>query len=229
MINILVNSIMSNLFGEYGFKFLNQELILLPQKAIVWKNKKTLILSDLHLGKAGHFRKAGIPIPKDVHNNDLCHLTKMVQDFNLKKIIFLGDLFHSNYNDEWQEFINWTADFPNVEMILVKGNHDIMPEEIYTSSVLKVIPKELLIEPFLFTHEPVKDKSGNKKYTISGHIHPAFTLYGKGRQSLTLPCFYFGENQAILPAFGSFTGNYRIQASEGDKIFLVSDRKIILV
>ena len=44
------------------FNFLGQDLVLLPQKAIYWKQEKTLIAADVHMGKVGHFRKAGIAV-----------------------------------------------------------------------------------------------------------------------------------------------------------------------
>ncbi|MHB1176840.1 MAG: hypothetical protein ACYCZO_00750 [Daejeonella sp.] len=47
-----------------SFKFLDQTLLLLPEKAILGQEEKTLIIADIHLGKVGHFRKAGIGIPK---------------------------------------------------------------------------------------------------------------------------------------------------------------------
>lgn len=35
----------------------DQNLLLLPEKALFWEEEKGLIISDVHLGKAGHFRK----------------------------------------------------------------------------------------------------------------------------------------------------------------------------
>ena len=35
---------------------------LLPDGAVMWEATATLWLSDLHLGKAAHFRKHGVPI-----------------------------------------------------------------------------------------------------------------------------------------------------------------------
>ncbi len=48
------------------FNFLDQDLILLPQKAIYWKQQKALIAADVDLGKVGHFRKAGIAVHRDM-------------------------------------------------------------------------------------------------------------------------------------------------------------------
>ena len=110
------------------FYFLrDQTLVLLPEKAIFWKEKKKLIISDLHLGKAGHFRKAGIPIPQGIHRGDLERLETITRKYSPEEIIFLGDLFHSKWNREWQEFSVWRENNKVIKLQLVKGNHDIIP------------------------------------------------------------------------------------------------------
>lgn len=43
----------------------------LPQKALWIKDLETLLIADLHFGKAAHFRKSGIPIPEPIHAVDL--------------------------------------------------------------------------------------------------------------------------------------------------------------
>jgi hypothetical protein len=50
---------------------------------------------------------------------------------------------------------------------------------------------------------------------------------GKGRQSLTLPCFWFSKNQAFLPAFGVFTGFRPMKPARGDQIFAIVEGEIV--
>ena len=47
-----------------------QELELLPQKAIYWKDRNCLLIADLHLGKSTHFRKNGIAVPNASKNQN---------------------------------------------------------------------------------------------------------------------------------------------------------------
>lgn len=108
-----------------------EKWLLLPEKAVYWKKQSMLILTDLHLGKAGHFRKAGIPIPAGVHQADLACLQKLIADYQPRKVLMLGDLFHSELNSEWQQFRTFLAQHKTYEFILVKGNHDILPEDAY--------------------------------------------------------------------------------------------------
>jgi uncharacterized protein len=44
---------------------------------------------------------------------------------------------------------------------------------------------------------------------------------------MTLPCFYFGQRQALLPAFGVFTGLAKIRPLKNDKVFVIVEGKIM--
>jgi len=212
----------------YPFQFLDQNFLLLPQKALLWEDEKALIVADVHLGKVGHFRKAGIAIPRSLEQVDLAMLSDLIQLYKPKKIIFLGDLFHSDFNNDWDWMVLWRDLFTNVEMILVKGNHDIIADQFYLQSGFKVCDTYEK-GPFLFIHEPMplKKLTDQTPYIISGHIHPGVKLRGKGRQTLTLPCFHFGMRQAILPAFGKFTGKVCLQCDESDRIFGVLKESVV--
>lgn len=192
---------------EWEFK--GEQLILLPEKALYWRDRKTLIVADLHIGKAGHFRKAGIAVPRHLEQEDLAVLSDLIVKLRPERLIFLGDLFHSEMNNDWQWLKMWRDLYPRVSMILVRGNHDILSAEYYRQADFEVFDT-LREGPFTFVHEPPADPDGQAEtsgYYLSGHIHPAVRLKGKGRQSVILPCFYFGEKLGVLPAFGRFTGN----------------------
>ena len=107
------------------------------------------------------------------------------------------------------------------------GNHDIMSRVQYDRKRV-VVHDELKLGPFLLTHHPLEEQREDS-YNLAGHVHPGINLQGGGRQSMTLPCFYFGERQGILPAFGMFTGIARIIPEKGDKVFVVADEKVIPV
>lgn len=211
------------------FYFKQQTLLLLPQKAIFWKDQKTLIIADVHLGKTGHFRKAGIAIPNELAKKDLETLSALIDEYQPGKIIFLGDLFHSDKNSDWNWFALWRAQHAAVKMILIKGNHDIIEEENFTDVNIEV-RDEMLIGPFRMAHHPLKNNEimpVNEAYTLCGHIHPGVYLRGKGGDAVTLSCFSFGSYQAILPSFGKFTGRVAIQHQETDRVFGILKDKII--
>ena len=206
----------------------HEELMLLPQKALWYPKYQSLVLSDVHLGKTGHFRKAGIAIPQAIAQEDLATLSDLIEQYSPKQIIFLGDLFHSEMNNDWQWFSLWRELHQNIEMILVKGNHDILGPYVYAQLKICVV-NFLEMGAFIFVHEPEQSHLNKSCYTISGHIHPGVCLQGKGRQFLKLPCFYFGPQQAILPAFGKFTGLALLKITTSDKVFAVTPQQIIEV
>jgi len=211
----------------FSFKFLNQSLLLLPEKAIFWEEEKMLIIADIHLGKVGHFRKAGIGIPKQMEQDDLALISDLIFEYKPARIIFLGDLFHSEMNNDWDWIVMWRSMFREIDMILVLGNHDILTNKFYDDLNFS-LHKTLTINPFLFSHEPLKTKDlTDDAYVISGHIHPGITLKGGARQLLTLPCFHFGAKQAIIPAFGKFTGKFCVKTIRGDQVFAVTKNKVI--
>jgi len=213
-----------------SFKLLDQDLLLLPQKAIYWQQEKALIVADVHMGKVGHFRKAGIAVPRDMEQDDLAVLSDLIDEHKPKKIIFLGDLFHSDLNTDWDWFVLWRKHFPKLELILIRGNHDIIHDRYY-NDLNVALYDELLVGPFLMLHHPQNDDALDKAagYVFCGHIHPGVSLSGKARQHITLPCFAFGSRQAILPSFGKFTGRVAIRSQKTDRIFAVAPNKVIAI
>lgn len=206
------------------FQFQEQHWHLLPQRAIFWEEEKALILSDLHLGKAAHFRKAGIAVPAGIVQEDLFRLQQLITRYLPERIIIVGDMFHSRENNEVQYFRLWRQQFSRISFDLVKGNHDIMPDDVYGQLQINVHPA-LTLRNIHFIHEPCEDPNGFA-YTFSGHLHPAFVMQGAGRQRLRLPCFYFGRYCGILPAFGHFTGSATLD-DERDPVFVIAGKSII--
>src|SRR6187401_1961700 len=104
---------------------------LLHQKAIYWKQEKTLLIGDLHLGKVTHFRREGIAVPTRAVENNFSRLNELLAAAETERIIFLGDLFHHQYNNEWERFATWRMQHPKIEMIVIPGNHDILPGHLF--------------------------------------------------------------------------------------------------
>lgn len=208
----------------------DQSFVLLAQRAVFWVEESCLIISDLHLGKSHHFRKSGVGIPKTGDYKNLSIIKGLIETWQPQKLLFLGDLFHSEANHHVMEVKEFFDKYPNIHRHLVVGNHDIMDISWYDLLGLTIHKETYQYGPFLFSHEPLEDiEEATELYNICGHIHPAVRLVGKGRQSITLPCFYFSEKQAILPAFGKFTGNFRIKPTANDQVFAIANRSIVVL
>ncbi len=196
--------------------------ILLVEKALWRPDTNQLIIADIHLGKASHFRKAGISIPADSVLEDMRKLDALMKKYRPEEVILLGDLFHSSYNREWHLFEAFLESFNNIRFILVKGNHDILKKNRYALPNFEVIDT-WEDDVFIYSHEPMEHTI---KFVLSGHIHPGVTLTGKGRQRLSLPCFHISKNQMVLPAFGKLTGLYILEKNKSDTYYLVYNEMI---
>ena len=71
-----------------------------PSGAAFWVEKKTLLLADVHLGKVAHFRKNGIAVPRKAEGAFYQKVTALLNEFNIERFVFLGDLFHSFQNND---------------------------------------------------------------------------------------------------------------------------------
>lgn len=209
------------------FHHYNQTLWLSQERCIFWEEEKWLIVSDIHFGKSGHFRKAGIGIPQTVFKEDLHRLITQIQFFNPERLIVVGDFFHSHLNNEIKLFEKWRKDLASLPIHLVKGNHDIIKEEWYAANEIELHPQQLSKGPFAFMHELPENETESNEYVFTGHIHPGIHIAGSGKQSLRFPCFYFAEQYAVLPAFGRFTGLHPVKPKKNDKIFAIADQCIV--
>lgn len=201
---------------------------LLPEKATYLKDFKSLLIADPHFGKAAHFRKAGIPVSEKVHVGDFMVIQNLIQKYNPENLYFLGDLFHSDYNNAWNDLETFAEYHSTIRFHLIKGNHDILPAAVYRSDLWKVHTEYLNIGQMILSHEPWTNVP-SEKINLCGHVHPGISLYGVGRQKLTLPCFFVSPDQIILPAFGRFTGLFTMKCSKNDNAYVIAEKKVIPV
>ena len=202
------------------FVIKEQKLVLSAERCLFWEDQQTLILSDMHIGKTAHFRKSGIAVPQQIFQEDLHRLFQQIHFFSPKRIIVTGDLFHSESNLEHEWFSKWRAALEGIQLVLVKGNHEILHNGLYEKLGIEIVERELIAAPFRFAHD-LNDDSGEQFFLFSGHTHPGIKITGKAKQSFVFPCFYFTAAYCILPAFSKFTGKHLIEMKKGEKVFAV--------
>jgi uncharacterized protein len=204
---------------------------LSPDRTVFWEEQNTLIVSDLHLGKSGHFRKEGIAVPQKVYTTDLQRLMANLYHYKAERLLIVGDLTHSVKNKELDLFLKWRNDFSQLHIDLVKGNHDILEDDWYKEGNITIHEWQLQIGNFNFKHEDLRRKGVYEEtsalFTFSGHLHPAYRIKGRGRQALRLPCFYFKKDSCILPAFSVFTGNYIIKPAKNELLFTIVENTLV--
>lgn len=215
------------MMSQTSIQLQGETLHLLPDKAIYLEQAKSLLLSDVHLGKADTFQNFGIPIPLSVNDSILGRL-KALCDLHQPEFLFiLGDLFHSKIamNEEllaaWQAFLESTE----TEIHLLLGNHDRRLLKSLAHLPMQTTIENIQLGSFLLSHEPCPDGDA---VNICGHIHPCFRM-GSKLDRLRLPCFYFdaAQNLMMLPSFGEFTGGYEVPMSKGSTAYVIAEDSVV--
>lgn len=205
----------------------SENLLLHHDKAIYWPRQKMLLCSDLHLGKEHAFARAGIGIPSQVSSTTLQRLAALIQEFDVEKLIVLGDFFHAvpNRDEPWiGELEQFLDRHGNIDVQVVSGNHDNLAAISRIDSRIQWHHESQLIEPFVLQHEPGRDARG---FVLCGHLHPTFRVGGKHIAGLQGPVFWVRKDHLVMPAFGEFTGGLKIEPKAKDRVFITGPDCII--
>lgn len=175
----------------------------LPQGALWWGARRTLIVSDLHLEKGSSYAAAGQMLPPYDSAATLSVVEGLVADLLPDCVISLGDSFH----DRQAEFRMVGEDAARVraltaatDWVWVEGNHDPDPPAHLGGRAAKV----LRLGDLVFRHEPTAEIG-----EIAGHLHPAAKVAVRGK-ALRRRCFVSDGQRLVMPAMGAFTGGLNV-------------------
>ena len=194
---------------------------LLPERALWWPAARTLFVADLHMGKAASYRALGQPVPGGTTQENLSRLTDLIAQHAPERIVFLGDFLHAaaaRTPAVLAALADWRRRHASIAMTLVRGNHDSRAGDPPEALAIAVVDEPHALGPFACCHHP---QTHATRFVLAGHVHPACRLSGPGRDSLRLPCFVVEARQLVLPAFGEFTGGWRVEAEPGRRLYPV--------
>ena len=200
---------------------------LLPDRALLLPATRTLIVADVHWGKAAAFRAHGVPVPHGTTRTGLDRLDALLAQTGAAQLLVLGDLIHARVGMQpgtIETLERWRDARRDLTITLVRGNHDYRAGDPPASLGITCVDAPLHIGPFALHHHPTVDPTG---YVLAGHVHPVVQLRGRGRQSVTLPCFAFGHASGLLPAFGEFTGGALIDRRDYTRTFVIADDAVL--
>lgn len=197
-------------------------LVLFPGKYAWWEKEHILFIADSHFGKIAHFRKSGIGLPSHAGTETFSLIHRILLEMNPNKLVFLGDVFHSDFNQDFERFKTWRALFPQMEVDIVLGNHD-KAGFAHLHSMGINLHNELVLGPFYCSHEPAFPSS--RGFNLCGHLHPGVSL-SIGHQHVKVPCFWKGEHHLCFPSFGAFTGSVAIRPHASDVFYAISGSSI---
>lgn len=213
-------------------------LLLWHERALALPELGLLIASDAHFGKDQSLRAAGIPVPPGAVARDLARLDGLLEALRPKRLVWLGDLIHSETSlsaENEAQLGAWFRGRPELEVLLVRGNHDRRAGDPPPDWGLACVDAPAQIGALALYHYPPLDASqgaapgtDQPRLWLAGHLHPGVDLKGRAGLRLRAPCFRLfsaaGGRPAglVLPAFGSLTGIHPTPAAEGERRFLCS-------
>lgn len=217
--------------GSVLLSIAGEKLTLLPQRAVCWSAQRTLFITDPHFGKAQAFRSAGIAAPERSHHDDLETLSDLIDRTDAARLIVLGDLLHARSGVREGVLGSlgaWRKGHADLDVLLVRGNHDRSAGDPPDDLRIRCVDPGERLGPFQLMHEPVSGPPEAGVYALAGHIHPGMRI-GSGRagQGARFPAFLFGPSQAVLPAFGLFTGLAMVRPRPGDRAAVIADGEVI--
>lgn len=219
-----------------SIKWAGQRFDLFSARAALWRRAGTLIIADAHFGKAAAFRHHGVPVPAGTTQADVNRLSHLIDQTRARRLIILGDFLHARVGraDSTMSILGaWRDRHAALEIVLVRGNHDQNAGDPPPQWNFTCVNEPLIEDKFAFFHDPAMTERGideagitcnpigRSYYSFAGHIHPCAILHDTDGSALRAACFYFGERQAILPAFGCFTGTHPIRPHRGERIFAI--------
>ncbi len=208
-----------------------ERLLLLPERAVYWPRRATLLIADTHWGKAATMRAASIPIPSGTTGESLRRLVRAVDRTEAQRIVLLGDCLHARNGratETLDELAEWRARYRTLAMELVRGNHDRHAGDPPRELDIKCVDAPQSDAPFIYSHFPSRfPGESDGRYTLAGHLHPAIRLRGNGAERATLPCFWFGPRVGVLPAFGGLTGTAKISPEPGDRVCAIAGDEVV--
>jgi len=198
-------------------------LVPLPEKALWWPQRRTLLVADAHVGKAVSFRSLGVPVPRGSSGETLDTLARLAERWPARRIVFLGDFLHSARSHApavLAALARWRERHAALELLLVRGNHDDRAGDPPPSLGFEAVDEPLLDGGLALCHHPRPHAS---RYVLAGHLHPCVSIGGRAHDRLRLACFHFGPRVGVLPAFGAFTGMHAIERERGDRVYVVGE------
>lgn len=204
-----------------------EKFTLLPDNALFWHSEQALLFSDVHLGKAEVFQRQGIPVPIGSDEENITRLENLCTAFDIQRLYCLGDFIHSKLfwssaiSKRVSSFMNhWGPNFT-----LIAGNHEMGTAKNFGVFGTRVEESQMMVRGFLLSHHD-EGVGANKLFTISGHVHPVVRIGGHA-DAITTRCFYLTDSALLLPAFGEFTGGFKIKPKSSGRVFAVLPDSVI--
>jgi len=217
--------------GIWPLPICGEELLLHPDRAVIWPRCHTVVVADTHFGKSSYFGRHGIPVPAGTEEHDRDRIERLLVSHNARRLVILGDFLHSatiegsTESDRLKAWVETVGKI--VEIHVVAGNHD-RGDAWIRPRALRWWNSHWTEAPFRFVHDVERDRCADAEsiFTLSGHVHPVFCLRQGRKVVVRVPAFWQHASGLVLPSFGSFTGGFAVRPTAGHRLFAVGPRGV---
>jgi metallophosphoesterase superfamily enzyme len=191
---------------------------------------ETLVLADLHVGKA---RTSNVQLSLGEHDHLVDRLTALLERFEPATVVFAGDLLHSfdrvpSLAEETVAALAAACRDVGATPVVTPGNHDTMLDVVWSGRT----DQEYLVEGVEWTGASTGEDAGGGSTAVvtHGHVDPAMDadLYVVGHDHPTITiegrkwhCYLVGRNVyrgadvLMLPAFTHVVEGVSINRARG--------------
>jgi putative SbcD/Mre11-related phosphoesterase len=187
----------------------------LHDRAVFVPAAETLVLADVHLGKAAASR---VEAPIDDGTDVVDRLDSLLAELEPATVVVAGDLLHSfsrlprGVERDLARLVE-TVDKSGADLVVTPGNHDTMLADAFdgdTSDEYALADAETVV-----CHGHERPETTAERYIV-GHDHPALSVEGR-----KLPCFLYGPERyegadvLVLPAFTRLAAGSTVNGMAG--------------
>jgi DNA ligase-associated metallophosphoesterase len=210
--------------GIVDIEVAGERLELMPHRALYWPAGRSLLVADVHAGRIETLRADGAPVPGDTLGATLQRLEGLVDRSAAETLFVLGDLVQgaTGLTDRVVDQTCRALSSMDCETYVVPGNHDSIVGGLPAGWPVEMLEPAAHLGPFVLCHEPEPSDEG---YVLAGHLHPTVLLEGGGDR-LRLPCFAFGDDVGVLPAFHTMTNGVEMSPDEY-RLFAIADDEVV--
>ncbi len=193
----------------------NVEVRLTPEKAVIIGN--TAVIADVHLGLENFMIDRGVAIPRIQIIEIVKSLRDVVEKYEIDHLVVAGDLKHEfgrNLPYEWEDVELFLKSFEDVELEIVRGNHDNYLATILAKHGLE-LKEEVEVHGWTIVHG---HKNCEKSRIVMGHEHPVVRIRFRGA-IYSYPCYLRIERKdrkiIVLPAFSPLVPGSDVVTAKG--------------
>lgn len=213
----------------------SQSISLFPARGVLWHERSTLLVADLHLGRQQAWRAGGVPISGEAQiaslDEPLERLSMLLRATGARRLLILGDLLHApaGLTEAMIERVaEWRREHGACRVEVVPGNHDRGLDRVRDAWSLGVLEAIVREPPFVFVHDPADVPTGEPEPLVAccGHVHPMVRLSSRG-DAVRAPAFFLSPRRLLLPAFSGMNSGATVSPLPSDRVFAIAGSRMI--